>query len=97
MGIEIGQAVGIPCDVGQGAFPNEHLVTMITTDGPVSGFVTTDNLARIEGDRGLLKGVVVQVGEETVTVRVRGSFFTTTGLAYLPRDWAASHLQSLEL
>jgi hypothetical protein len=93
--LEIGQQVGIPCDVGHGAFAEEYLVTLITVEGPVSGFVSQENLIETEAGKGLLKGVVVELEEETVTVKVRGSFFTTTGLAYLPKDWASSNLKPL--
>ncbi len=90
-----GDAVGIPCDVGHGAFADEYLVTILTVTGPISGFVTRDDFYDIEGDKGNLRGIVIDVAEDTVTVKIRGSFFTTTGLAYLPRDWALTNLKPL--
>lgn len=92
---EVGKFVGIPCDLGSGAFVDEYLVTIETAEGPVSGFITKENLELIDGEKGVLRGEVVELGADTITVKVRGSFFTTTGLAYLPRDWAASNLRSL--
>lgn len=93
--LEIGQVVGIPCDVGQGAFAGEHLVTIDTAEGPVSGFVSIEDLLEMEGSRGLIRGVILELAEETITVRVRGSFFTTTGVTYLPKEWADSNLRRL--
>ena len=50
-------------------------------------------MERAEGHEGFIRGVVREVSADTVTVEVHGSFFTTTGLAYLRRDWANSNLQ----
>lgn len=84
-----GELVGIPADVAGGAFPDECFVTIHTVSGPVSGFVARQNILG-EGNR--VKGVVRDVTEDTVVVWIQGSFFTTTGLAYLPRSWAQSNL-----
>jgi hypothetical protein len=65
--------------------------------GPISGFVPRSELLDAEDDAGTLRGVVVGVdAEENLAVRVVGSFFTTTGLAYLARDWAVSNLQTVK-
>lgn len=88
-----GELVRIPCEVQRGAFPTEWLVTFETAEGPVSGFVQSDYVERAEGHEGFIRGVVREVSADTVTVEVHGSFFTTTGLAYLRRDWANSNLQ----
>ena len=79
---KIGQLVGIPCDVGNGPFDGEALVTFQTIEGPVSGFVSEDDLKDKSDGFGILQGLVVEIGDDRVTVRVRGSFFTTTGIAY---------------
>ena len=94
--LERGEEVRIPCDVKQGAFPDEHLITIDTISGPVSGFVTSDKILRLEGETGYIQGVVQDVTEDTVIVWMRGSFFTTTGLAYLSREWAGLHLEPLD-
>jgi hypothetical protein len=82
---EPGQAIGIPCDATQGAFPGECLVSFESKTGPVSGFVPAENIERF-GSETYLRGVIKEVSEDTLTVWVQGSFFTTTGLAYLSRD-----------
>src|ERR1700730_1087420 len=80
-----GQPILIPCDVEPGAFASEFLVTFETVEGPVSGFVREDNLQRsgVEGGATYIFATVKAVSEDTLTVVVRGSFFTTTGLAHL--------------
>ena len=90
-GFESGQEVGIPCEKAQGAFPGESLVSFETVDGPLSGFVNTEELIVFQ-DQTFLPGVVKEVTRESVAVWVKGSFFTTTGLAYLAADWAKSNL-----
>jgi hypothetical protein len=91
-----GQPILIPCDVEPGAFASEFLVTFETLEGPVSGFVREDNLQRIgaEGGGAYVFATVKDVSEDTLTVVVRGSFFTTTGLAHLKTDWANSHVRA---
>ena len=90
----VGQTVRIPCDVQRGAFPTEMLVTLETAEGPISGFVRAENVVGIKGHDGFIHATVTDISSDTVTVILRGSFFTTTGLAYLKRDWANSHLQA---
>ncbi|MGH8614449.1 MAG: hypothetical protein ACREYF_21115 [Gammaproteobacteria bacterium] len=87
----IGQTVKIPCEVQRGAFPTELLVTFDTAEGPVSGFVRKEGVEG-EGHEGFIRATVTAVSSDTLTVMVQGSFFTTTGLAYLRRDWANSHV-----
>lgn len=88
-----GQSVQIKCEVRPGPFPGEFLVAFETAEGPVSGFVQEDNLTKMgEGD-GYVFATVKEVSADTLTVMVRGSFFTTNGLAHLRRDWANSHVQ----
>lgn len=88
---EPGQVIGIPCDVFPGAFSHEALVVLDTKRGEVSGFVNRDELLELDNDHELLRAKVVDVTEDTLTVRLRGSFFTTTGLAFLSPDWARSN------
>ena len=88
---EPGQTIGIPCDVFPGAFSHEALVVLDTKRGEVSGFVNRDELLELDNDHELLRAKVVDVTEDTLTVRLRGSFFTTTGLAFLSPDWARSN------
>lgn len=88
----IGQTILIRCEVQRGAFPTELLVTFETTEGPTSGFVRTESVERIDGHEGHIRAIVTDETNDTITVVVKGSFFTTTGLAYLKRDWANLHV-----
>jgi hypothetical protein len=88
-----GQTVQISCDIQPGAFPSEYLVTFQTTEGPVSGFVRAEHVRRAGHDKGYIFATVHGVSEDTLTVIVRGSFFTTTGLAHLSTDRANSHVR----
>jgi hypothetical protein len=91
-----GQPILIPCNVESGAFASEFLVTFEALEGPVSGFVRENNLQRTgaEGGEAYLFATVKDVSEDTLTVVVRGSFFTTTGVAHLKADWANSHVRA---
>jgi hypothetical protein len=86
------QSVLIRCEIQAGPFPMETLVTFQTMDGPVSGFVRSDNVRKLTGGEGYINATVKDVSAETVTVVVEGSFFTTNGLAYLNRAWADAHV-----
>lgn len=88
-----GQTVQIRCDIRPGPFPGEFLVAFETAEGPVSGFVGEDNLKRAGENEGYIFATVREVSADTLTVMVRGSFFTTNGLAHLRREWANSHVQ----
>jgi hypothetical protein len=89
----VDQQVKIPCEVQRGAFPTELLITFETVDGPISGFVRSEDVQRVGGHHGLISAVIKEISSDTITVNVKGSFFTTNGLAYLKRDWAASNVQ----
>jgi hypothetical protein len=89
-----GQPILIRCEIQPGAFPTEYLVTFQATDGPVSGFVRRDGVERIAGEEGYIAATVKEVSADTITVIVQGSFFRTTGLAHLNREWADSHVQA---
>ena len=85
--------VTIPCDIGPGAFPGENLVTFDTVSGPISGFVSDDIVMKTEGDTAYIRAIVKDINVDTITIWIQGSFFTTTGLAYLAADWAKSELR----
>lgn len=89
----VGQQVKIRCDVQRGAFPTELLVTFETVEGPISGFVRSEDVQRVGGHEGLISATITVVSSDTIAVILKGSFFTTTGLAYLKRDWANSNVQ----
>lgn len=88
-----GELVLIPCDIQRGAFPDEFLITLDSETGIISGFVRVDDVFDIKEETGYIKGMVREVTDTIITVWVRGSFFTTTGLADLSHEWAKSHLQ----
>lgn len=89
-----GDKVQIQCEIGPGAFPTEFLVTFETTQGPISGFVKKGNIIRDDKSGvGYITGEIVSVTPQIITVLVEGSFFTTTGIATLKRDWADKHVQ----
>jgi hypothetical protein len=78
-----GEKVLVPTDVKAGAFPGEKLVTVSTESGPVSGFAKTDAIVT-RGNGEYLVAEVKTVTAKTLTVKLAGSFFTTTGLADVP-------------
>jgi hypothetical protein len=86
--LKIGYDVGLPCEVKLGPFEDERLVSFETVDGPVTGFVSTDELQQIDEDRWMIHAVVVKIERDVVTVKVRGSFFTTNGLAHIRPEMA---------
>jgi hypothetical protein len=87
-----GQLVNIPCNVQQGAFPHEVLVTIHSDRGVVSGFVDSSSVIRQKG-RAYVQGVVIGASGESVQVRLPGSFFTTAaGLTTVSSGWARDNL-----
>jgi hypothetical protein len=85
--MSVGDAVGIQCDVRPGPFSGEKLITLETVDGPISGFVLETNLKQV-GTQWYVRAVIQDIEQDVLTVRVRGSFFTTNGLASVPRQYA---------
>lgn len=82
--IEPGATILIPISVGQGAFPAERLISFEAEDGQISGFVQVSQIIDVEGSP-FLEARVLEIAAEKIAVKVHGSFFTTTGLAYIPR------------
>ena len=80
-----GEEVLVPTDVKSGAFPWEKLVTVSTDTGPVSGFTKADFVVE-QGGANYLLAEVKQVLDKTIRVKLYGSFFTTTGLADIPKS-----------
>jgi hypothetical protein len=78
--INVGEQIEILCEVQPGPFPGEHLISVETLDGPVSGFVTEDYL-RERPDGWRVRGIVQEVRSDSLKVMLFGSFFTTNGLA----------------
>jgi hypothetical protein len=85
--IKPGDEIGIHCDVTKGPFSGEHLISFDTIDGPVSGFVRENELRKEEKDW-FVRAVVLRLDGDVVEVLVQGSFFTTNGIATIPREMA---------
>ncbi len=83
--IEPGTRIRIRCKVSPGPFSDEPVVTLNTVDGPISGFIASEDLIQSHGNT-FVRGVVQAVNGDVVKVWVRGSFFTTNGLAAMRRD-----------
>lgn len=85
MTLAIGQGVWIDCKVQPGPFSEEPLVTIETIDGPVTGFVKVDEL---RSDEKKVRGIVRGIRADHVEVWIKGSFFTTNGLANVSKELA---------
>jgi hypothetical protein len=83
--VRVGQTINIPCKISGGVLPGEVGITVDTATGPVSGFIR-GQVVRTNGDDGYITGTVLGIEGDTVTVRLRGSFFTTTGIAYFAKN-----------
>jgi hypothetical protein len=83
-----GELVGVPCTIQLGPFPDERLVTVESREGLLSGFVKQQNLRVTDDeDHGLVKGLVIKIAGDSVTVQLFGSFFTTAlGMAFVQRN-----------
>jgi hypothetical protein len=78
----IGKTIRIPVNAQPGPFNTECLVTFESMDGPVSGFVRAEQIIDSDG-RKFIEAAVVKSEDGLLSVRLRGSFFTTTGLAHI--------------
>ncbi len=86
--VSLGQSVRVPCQVQPGPFAEEVLVTFDTMEGVVSGFIDAEEIESDTSGAKFMTAIVRDVSEETVTVWIKGSFFTTNGLASISRDQA---------
>lgn len=80
MALQIGQQIRIPCRVQPGPFAEELLITFDSIDGPVSGFVNSEESEEVAGQP-TIRGIVRAIEKDYLEVWIRGSFFTTNGLA----------------
>lgn len=86
---EVGQSVMIPCSVAPGAFDGEALVTVDLMGEKIEGFVKNEFLRD-----NAIQGTIVEIGQDSLTVRLPGSFFTkAAGRALVPTDWATKNLE----
>jgi hypothetical protein len=87
-----GDAVAVPANVQQGAFPGEYLVTIPTSSGPVSGFVRDRDF--VEHAK-TIHAVVRESTPHVLAVQLSGSYFTTNGLAEFAADWARENVRAI--
>lgn len=85
--MEVGDIIGVLCEIRPGPFSEESMITFETVDGPISRFVRRGEL-REESGRWFVRALVQAIRDDILEVRVRGSFFTTNGLASIPRKYA---------
>jgi len=78
--LRAGEKVYVKTEVKDGAFPTEKLVTVSTNTGLVTGFAKVDSIIDRGGGQYLL-AEVKSVSRDNLTVKLAGSFFTTTGFA----------------
>jgi hypothetical protein len=92
--MNIGDTVGIQCTVQPGPFSGERLISFDTVDGPISGFVKDEDLREI-ASQWYCRAVIQSTSDDVLSVRVKGSFFTTNGLAQPldPRSTANSRMR----
>ena len=89
MSYKVGDPVLVRCSIQSGPFPDERLVTVETAEGQISGFVKQSNLQpdSTDPEHGVLKGTVVSATDESITVKLAGSFFTTAqGVALVAKS-----------
>ena len=82
-----GAVIGVPCDVRPGPFSGEQLITLDTENGPISGFVR-DNELKTVSDKWYVRAIIESIEDDLLSVKIRGSFFTTNGIATIPRSSA---------
>ena len=82
-----GDEVLIRCEAKNGQFDDEMAVTINTLDGIISGFVQKSVIEEHADGVALIRGRVISLDHNSVTVLVKGEFFTSNGLArILDRD-----------
>ena len=84
--IQSGEEVRIPCTATQGAFEDERLVSIETIEGPIAGFIDAGEVRVAENGGTYVCGIIQRVNGEQIVIKLRGSFFTTTGIAYFSRQ-----------
>ena len=87
MAMQIGDTIAVQCEVRPGPFAGEQMITFDTVDGPISGFVRSSEL-RQQNSQWYVRAVIQDIKEDVLEVRVRGSFFTTNGVASVRREYA---------
>lgn len=82
---KVGEIILVPVRAEKGPFSEECLISFDSIDGPISGFIRSDQVEKKDG-RSFIQARVLKVEPKAITVQLHGSFFTTTGLAHIDRD-----------
>lgn len=88
MVIVVGQIIGVGCQVQPGPFSEERVVTIETVHGPISGFVHETDLKEACKGEWMVRAEVRAVRGDELEVLIQGSFFTTNGVASVPKRLA---------
>ena len=88
---EPGTVIEIPCSIAPGAFPTEYFVAIPLDGEVINGFVPTHYISQNGGSSAYIPGTIERVVGSMLTIRMPGSFFTTTGVADISRTWAESY------
>lgn len=86
MSLQKGATIGAPCEIRPGHFPHERMIAVDAEDGPVVGFADLKNLHGIDGKRGFIKGVAVDVSTDSIAVWLFGEFFRSSGFMHVKRE-----------
>jgi len=87
-----GVKVRVSCSKSPGAFLNEYLISIDTSDGIISGFIDADAVGETEDGANYIWGIVHEIDGERIVIGLPGSFFTTTGIAHFSRQMLESSL-----
>lgn len=95
MQLEVGSAVGIPCEVQPGPFEDEMLVSIDHENGMISGFVKRENVRELKPGKRFVKAYIKDIEQNTIWLEIEGSFFTTNGLTSVSEKWASDKLGTI--
>ncbi|MXW92847.1 MAG: hypothetical protein F4114_13395 [Rhodospirillaceae bacterium] len=90
---EPGTVIEIPCSIAAGAFPTEYFVAIPLDGEVINGFVPTHYISENVGSSAYIPGTVERVAGSTLTIRMPGSYFTTSGIADISRTWAERNVR----
>lgn len=88
-----GTPIEIPCSIAPGAFPTEYFVAIELDGETINGFVPTHYISENGGATAYIPGTVERVVGSRLTIRVPGSYFTTTGIADISQAWAERNIR----
>lgn len=80
-----GELILVKVRAERGPFSDECLITFESLDGPISGFINSDEVVQ-RGSDTFIRARVLAVRDNGISVKLHGSFFTTTGLAHIDKD-----------